>query len=75
MGEVSCGYPERRDLIMLRNQLVQYLAPSPEDVDTEQLVDIEDAAILLQQRLPDPVHHHNACAKCAYLTICSLHLW
>lgn len=27
------------------------------------------------QRLPEPVHRESACAKCPYLTICSLHLW
>ncbi|KOB78642.1 DNA2-like helicase [Operophtera brumata] len=75
LREVSCGYPERRDLIILRNQLVQYLAQGPEDVDPESIEDIEDASVLLQQRLPEPVNHHNACAKCPYLTICSLHLW
>ncbi|XP_050352950.1 DNA replication ATP-dependent helicase/nuclease DNA2 isoform X1 [Nymphalis io] len=75
LKEVSCGYPERRDLIMLRNELVQHLAVGPRDVDTEKLVDIEDASRLLQQSLPEPVHHHAACAKCPYLTLCSLHLW
>ncbi|CAH0595352.1 unnamed protein product [Chrysodeixis includens] len=75
LKEVSCGYPERRDLVMLRNQLVQYLAPSPQDIDTDQLTDIEDASVMLQQKLPEPVDHHNACAKCPYLTLCSLHLW
>ncbi|XP_047538035.1 DNA replication ATP-dependent helicase/nuclease DNA2 [Vanessa atalanta] len=75
LKEVSCGYPERRDLIMLRNELVQHLAVRPRDVDTEKLVDIEDASRLLQQSLPEPVHHHAACAKCPYLTLCSLHLW
>ncbi|XP_026740517.1 DNA replication ATP-dependent helicase/nuclease DNA2 [Trichoplusia ni] len=75
LKEVSCGYPERRDLVMLRNQLVQYLAASPQDIDTDQLTDIEDASVLLQQKLPEPVDHHNACAKCPYLTLCSLHLW
>ncbi|CAF4916674.1 unnamed protein product [Pieris macdunnoughi] len=72
--EVSCGYPERRDLLLLRNELVQHLASGPQSVKTE-LMDIEDAAKTLQQSLPEPVHHHNACSKCPYLTICSLHLW
>ncbi|CAH4027708.1 unnamed protein product [Pieris brassicae] len=72
--EVSCGYPERRDLLLLRNELVQHLAYGPQSVKTE-IMDIEDTAKMLQQSLPDPVHHHNACSKCPYLTICSLHLW
>ncbi|XP_063368621.1 DNA replication ATP-dependent helicase/nuclease DNA2 [Cydia amplana] len=75
LREVSCGYPERRDLIMLRNQLVQYLADGPTATDPEQMTDIEEASSLLQQNLPEPVNHHNACAKCPYLTVCSLHLW
>ncbi|XP_047032754.1 DNA replication ATP-dependent helicase/nuclease DNA2 [Helicoverpa zea] len=75
LREVSCGYPERRDLVMLRNQLVQYLTPSPQSVDPESLIDIEEASVMLQQKLPEPVDHHNACSKCPYLTLCSLHLW
>ncbi|XP_022831974.1 DNA replication ATP-dependent helicase/nuclease DNA2 [Spodoptera litura] len=73
--EVSCGYPERRDLIMLRNQLVQYVTTSPQDIDPENLLDIEEAALMLHQKLPEPVDHHSACTKCPYLTLCSLHLW
>ncbi|XP_045503688.1 DNA replication ATP-dependent helicase/nuclease DNA2 [Colias croceus] len=73
--EVSCGYPERRDLIMLRNELVQHLAAGPNDMKTEELLDIEDASQVLQQSLPDPVHHEGACTKCPYLTLCSIHLW
>ncbi|XP_048482523.1 DNA replication ATP-dependent helicase/nuclease DNA2 [Plutella xylostella] len=73
--EVSCGHPEKRDLVMLRNQLVQCLGGAPAAIDTEKLCDIEEAAGLLSQKLPEPVHHENACAKCAYLTLCSLHLW
>ncbi|XP_052739184.1 DNA replication ATP-dependent helicase/nuclease DNA2 [Bicyclus anynana] len=73
--EVSCGYPERRDLMMLRNDLVQHLATGPRSINDDDLVDIEDASRLLQQSMPDPVHHHNACSKCPYLTLCSLHLW
>ncbi|XP_053616981.1 DNA replication ATP-dependent helicase/nuclease DNA2 isoform X2 [Plodia interpunctella] len=75
LREVSCGHPERRDLIMLRNQLVQHLAASPLDGDVEKIADIEEASALLQQKLPDPIHHENACTKCPYLTLCSLHLW
>ncbi|KAI8442228.1 hypothetical protein MSG28_005804 [Choristoneura fumiferana] len=40
----------------------------------EQLPDIEEASRVLQQELPEPVNHHNACAKCPYITVCSLHL-
>ncbi|CAG9791427.1 unnamed protein product [Diatraea saccharalis] len=75
LKEVSCGYPERRDLMMLRNQLVQNLAAGPKLAATEQLVDIEEASSLLQQKLPEPIHRQNVCSKCPYLTICSLHLW
>ncbi|XP_013168031.1 PREDICTED: DNA replication ATP-dependent helicase/nuclease DNA2 isoform X1 [Papilio xuthus] len=69
LREVSCGYPERRDLIMLRNQLVQYLTTAHTKIADDS--DIEDK----YQRLPEPVHREVACAKCPYLTICSLHLW
>ncbi|CAH2259565.1 jg24272 [Pararge aegeria aegeria] len=75
LREVSCGYPERRDLMMLRNDLVQHLSTGPRNIDVDNVVDIEDASLLLQQSLPDPVHHHAACSKCPYLTLCSLHLW
>ncbi|XP_004928891.1 DNA replication ATP-dependent helicase/nuclease DNA2 [Bombyx mori] len=73
--EVNCGYPERRDLVMLRNQLVENLASDPKDPDPEQLTDIEDASFLLQQKLPEPINHERACTKCPYLSICSVHLW
>lgn len=63
LREVSCGYPERRDLIMLRNQLVQYLSTSPQDIEQDKLTDIEDAAVMFQQKLPEPVDHHNADRK------------
>ncbi|XP_045539294.1 DNA replication ATP-dependent helicase/nuclease DNA2 [Papilio machaon] len=69
LREVSCGYPERRDLIMLRNQLVQYLTTRHIKIADDS--DIEDK----YQRLPEPVHREAACTKCPYLTICSLHLW
>ncbi|XP_045771090.1 DNA replication ATP-dependent helicase/nuclease DNA2 isoform X2 [Maniola jurtina] len=75
LREVSCGYPERRDLMMLRNELVQHLAAGPRTIDVDQIVDIEDASRLLQQSMPEPIHHQNACSKCPYLTLCSLHLW
>ncbi|CAH2052079.1 unnamed protein product, partial [Iphiclides podalirius] len=68
--EVSCGYPERRDLVMLRNQLVQYLTTKSGRMD-----DDSDIAEDKFQRLPEPVHRETACAKCPYLTVCSLHLW
>ncbi|VVC99753.1 unnamed protein product [Leptidea sinapis] len=75
LREVKCGYPERRDLVMLRNELVQHLAAGPRDTNSEELVDIEDSSKLIQQTLPEPVHHEGACSKCPYLTICSIHLW
>ncbi|CAG9559095.1 unnamed protein product [Danaus chrysippus] len=72
--EVNCDYPERRDLVMLRNELVQHLAPGPNDMSQDELTDIEDLGNY-HQSLPEPVNHHSACSKCAYLTLCSLHLW
>ncbi|XP_068623503.1 DNA replication ATP-dependent helicase/nuclease DNA2 [Battus philenor] len=69
LREVSCGYPERRDLVMLRNQLVQYLtSPEGKNVDDS---DVDDKF----QNLPEPIHRESVCSKCPYLTICSLHLW
>ncbi|GBP65927.1 hypothetical protein EVAR_89420_1 [Eumeta japonica] len=75
LHEVKSGYPERRDLIMLRNELVQYLAPGPKSTDCDNDMDIEEAAHLLRQQFPEPIHHQTACGKCPYLTLCSLHLW
>ncbi|XP_032526512.2 DNA replication ATP-dependent helicase/nuclease DNA2 [Danaus plexippus] len=72
--EVNCDYPERRDLVMLRNELVQHLAAGPNDTSQDELTDIEDLG-KYHQSLPEPVNHHSACSKCAYLTLCSLHLW
>ncbi|XP_041971968.1 DNA replication ATP-dependent helicase/nuclease DNA2 [Aricia agestis] len=75
LREVRCGYPERRDLIMLRNDLAQHLAPGPNDVDAEKLPDIEDAPRHFKQSLPEPIYNERACTSCPYLTLCSIHLW
>lgn len=75
LREVKCGYPERRDLVMLRNQLVQYLADTRNTYDSDDIQDIEDAANAFRQRLPEPVHNERACNSCPYLTLCSIYLW
>ncbi|KAL4711770.1 hypothetical protein ACJJTC_005939 [Scirpophaga incertulas] len=54
LREVSCGYPERRDLMMLRNQLVQYLAAGPQDVNpgkTQTICVLIQMLVALKQRV------------------------
>lgn len=47
---------------MLRNRLVHYLNENKVVSDpTNNYIPV----------LPEPINHHNACAKCPYLTTCS----
>ncbi|KAL1116792.1 hypothetical protein AAG570_005264 [Ranatra chinensis] len=57
--EVRAGEAEKRDLIMLRNELSYWLAQSG--------VPNWGGPPLL----PPPIDHHSACAKCSYLSVCS----
>uniref|UniRef100_A0A8D8UI54 DNA replication ATP-dependent helicase/nuclease n=1 Tax=Cacopsylla melanoneura TaxID=428564 RepID=A0A8D8UI54_9HEMI len=57
LDEVRSGHPEKRDLLMLRNQLVYYFN--------------QDVASVNVPFLPPPINHHSACSKCPYLYICS----
>lgn len=66
MQEVQVGSAERRDLILLRNQLVTLLRASQNIV-----MSAEDSQQIAAPALPPPINHHSACSKCPYLTICS----
>lgn len=66
MQEVQVGSAERRDLILLRNQLVTLLRASQNVV-----MSAEDCQQIAAPALPPPINHHSACSKCPYLTICS----
>ncbi|KAG8252501.1 Tripartite DNA replication factor [Homalodisca vitripennis] len=64
MKEVKVGVAERRDLMLLRNQLVSELRASHRVV-------VADNHQVAPPSLPHPINHHSACAKCPYLTLCS----
>uniref|UniRef100_A0A1B6CR65 DNA replication ATP-dependent helicase/nuclease DNA2 n=1 Tax=Clastoptera arizonana TaxID=38151 RepID=A0A1B6CR65_9HEMI len=64
MKEIMTGNAERRDLMILRNQLVQYL-----EIIKQTAVD--DHGRITAPTLPDPINHRSACMKCPYNTLCS----
>lgn len=66
MQEVQVGSAERRDLVLLRNQLVARLRASQRIV-----MSADDYLQIAAPALPPPINHHSACSKCPYLTICS----
>ncbi len=59
MSEIVGSGPEKRDLIMLRNELAHYLSKDFLEKNKEYL-----------PNLPDPISHHSACGKCPYNILC-----
>ncbi|XP_043256644.1 DNA replication ATP-dependent helicase/nuclease DNA2 [Colletes gigas] len=70
MKEIKGEHPERRDLILLRNTLANYLAPKPVD-KTSNFTSESDWQAL---ELPEPINHHKACSTCQYNTLCCVYL-
>lgn len=64
MREIKVGYPERRDLMLLRNNLAHFLTSKPEDAKTGS--DFE-------MKLPEPINHR-ACGNCPYSALCCAYL-
>ncbi|XP_076757280.1 DNA replication helicase/nuclease 2 [Xylocopa sonorina] len=70
MSEIKGSHSERRDLILLRNTLVNYLTPtSPENLTTT-----TSKSDWQTMQLPEPINHHSACSKCTYNTLCCMYL-
>lgn len=73
MREVPATRNEKRDLIMLRNDLAYYLTRhmKPKRATERNAGDSDDMGVKFESmELPDPINHHNACEKCPYSTIC-----
>ena len=71
LREIPHNIQEKRDLMLLRNELVYYLTGRP-----KVLVDNENVAegSLVCPKIPDPINHHSACGKCPYNVICCAYL-
>ncbi|KOX72024.1 DNA2-like helicase [Melipona quadrifasciata] len=62
MQEINSSYPEKRDLMLLRNSLATYFIQKSTEKGWQML------------ELPEPINHHSACSKCTYNTLCCLYL-
>ncbi|XP_076233037.1 DNA replication helicase/nuclease 2 isoform X2 [Calliopsis andreniformis] len=70
MQEIKSGYPEKRDLILLRNTLASYFIPKI----TEKSFDSNSKSNLPTLELPEPINHHSACSNCVYNALCCAYL-
>lgn len=78
MKEIIGTHNERRDLILLRNEMAYYLSArngiqenrEGETSNGFASNDVEMPHILL----PEPIKHHSACESCPYNTLCSVYL-
>ncbi|XP_039281623.1 DNA replication ATP-dependent helicase/nuclease DNA2-like [Nilaparvata lugens] len=64
MKEVKAGVMEKRDLLLLRNELLRYTFDGKS-------VDKDENGLLPSPCLPKPINHRKACNSCPYVTICS----
>lgn len=60
-------HAERSGLMSMRNSLVSYIVTN----ETPTLLSDNNFE---PPTLPEPINHHNGCAKCPYLTVCSASL-
>lgn len=82
LREVHTKHNEKRDLIMLRNELAYYLMQHPnisvsdipdDNSDNSKISTVEDKrGRLMFGDLPEPINHHSACNKCPYSTVCTV---
>lgn len=90
MREIKGSYNEKRDLILLRNDLAYYLTKQNElyaHLKGQPLASVQHENNRLEQsflehfkqlsthpELPEPINHHSACGSCPYNILCSLYL-
>lgn len=73
MKEIQASHHERRDLLLLRNEMAHYL--SQQNGSSERNRQRDAAAIdAFQMNLPEPINHRNACANCPYGALCSVYV-
>lgn len=70
MQEINSNYPEKRDLMILRNSLASYFIQK----STEKLSNLMSESGWQMLELPEPINHHSACSKCTYNTLCCMYL-
>lgn len=70
MQEIKSGYPERRDLILLRNSLAHYFVSKAAEKSCDS--SSESNSQILE--LPEPINHPTACSKCTYNALCCTYL-
>ncbi|XP_012282374.1 DNA replication ATP-dependent helicase/nuclease DNA2 isoform X2 [Orussus abietinus] len=68
MREMRHGHPERRDLIVVRNNLAHYL-----DGVKKKKFNL-DSKVLKPMEIPEPISFRNACVKCSYNRLCCAYL-
>lgn len=81
LREIPYNENEKRDLILLRNELTYYLGRKVKlnnsngiSQTTEQLSWNQKLNSLQMPELPEPINHHSACDKCPYNIICCSYL-
>lgn len=86
MYEIKGNHTERRDLIMLRNEISYFLAKQHESynnigrktMETEDASDADCLTELLKTSnipdLPEPINRDTICSKCPYNVLCSVYL-
>lgn len=89
MREIKGKHTERRDLIILRNEISYYLSRQHEaynaigrktsaDNANNDLVDADCVTELLKVSnipdLPEPINRSNVCSQCPYTVLCSMYL-
>uniref|UniRef100_A0A182SHY1 DNA replication ATP-dependent helicase/nuclease n=1 Tax=Anopheles maculatus TaxID=74869 RepID=A0A182SHY1_9DIPT len=61
----------RRDLIMLRNEISRFLSTwMIANVADNHTTSREEALLPMKPKLPAPINHERACAKCPYSSVC-----
>lgn len=86
MREVKGSHNEKRDLILLRNEISYYLAKQFEsyteigakskDIESLNCDELHTELLRISNipELPEPINRANACSKCPYSILCSVYL-
>lgn len=79
MRQVKANRNEKRDLIMLRNEVAYYLSKHQnsyaelcENADND--FDAQFKQLVIRPELPEPIVHHSACQNCPYQVLCCMYL-
>ncbi|XP_015178226.1 PREDICTED: DNA replication ATP-dependent helicase/nuclease DNA2 [Polistes dominula] len=70
MREITCGRAEKRDLILLRNTLVDYFTKTRNIIFSDDLEDL----LKNNMPLPEPINNYTSCQRCPYNNLCCAYL-